>query len=86
MFSVNPTKMKNEKILKLTLEGYGYNLEKFIFPADELIMAISEAMDRARLDQAGEAIKRIQERTKRVGSFYANEETTYNLIKKLNPY
>lgn len=75
--------MKNEKILKLTLEEYGYNLDKLIYPVDGLVMAISEAMDRARLDQCDKIVKKIQERTNRVGIFYADSEKTYNLIKKL---
>jgi hypothetical protein len=74
--------MTNKKILILTLEEYGYDLSKLIFPVDGLVLAISEAMDRARLDQADIIIKTIEERTKRVGMFYANEEKTYSLIKK----
>ena len=76
--------MKNEKILKLTLEEYGYELDELIFPADGLIMAISEAMNRARLDQCDKAIKRIEQKTTRIGMFYANEEKTYKLIKKID--
>jgi hypothetical protein len=75
--------MENKKILKLTLEEYGYELDKLIFPADGLIMAISVAMDRARLDQCDKVVKKIEQRTNRIGMFYANEEKTYNLIKKL---
>lgn len=75
--------MKNEKILKLTLEEYGYNLEKFIFPVDGLIMAISEAMDRARLDQADIIVKKIKTRTLRTGMDYADSEAITKLIKKL---
>ena len=36
----NKMEMKNEKILKLTLEEYGYELDKLIFTANGLIMAI----------------------------------------------
>lgn len=75
--------MKNEKILKLTLQEYGYELENLIYPADGLIMAISEAMNRARLDQCDKIVKKIEQRTHRIGMFYANEEKTYKLIKKL---
>lgn len=75
--------MENKKILKLTLEEYGYELDKLIYPVDGLVMAITEAMDRARLDQCDKAVKNIEQRTKRIGMFYANEEKTYNLIKKL---
>lgn len=75
--------MVNKKILKLTLEEYGYELDKIIHPVDGLIMAITEAMDRARLDQCGKVIKKIEQRTNRIGMFYANEEKTYNLINKL---
>lgn len=75
--------MKNEKILKLTLEEYGYDLGKLIFPVDGLVMAINEAMNRARLDQCDKIIKKIDERTNRLGMFYANEEKTKKLIKKL---
>ena len=75
--------MENKKILKLTLEEYGYELDKLIFPDAGLIMAISEAMDRARLDQCDKVVNKIEQRTNRIGMFYANEEKTYNLIKKL---
>lgn len=51
--------MKNETILKKTLEEYGYDLEKMIFPVDGLIMAISEAMNRARHDEYGKVLKNI---------------------------
>jgi hypothetical protein len=43
--------MTDKKILKLTLEEYGYDLTKLIYPADGLIMAIVEAMDRARRNE-----------------------------------
>ena len=49
--------MTNKKILKLTLEEYGYELDKLIYPVDGLVMAISEAMDRARIDQCNKVIK-----------------------------
>ena len=75
--------MTNKKILKLTLEEYGYELDKLIYPVDGLIMAISEAMDRARIDQCNKVIKKIEQRTSIIGMFYANEEKTYNLIKKI---
>lgn len=75
--------MENKKILKLTLEEYGYNLEDLIFPVDGLVMAISEAMDRAKIEQCNKVCKKIEDRTKRIGMFYANEEKTYNLIKKI---
>lgn len=75
--------MDNKKILKLTLEEYGYELDKLIYPVDGLIIAISDAMDRARLDQCNKVVKKIEKRTNRIGMFYANEEKTYNLIKKL---
>jgi hypothetical protein len=75
--------MGNKKILKLTLEEYGYQLDKLIYPVDGLLMAISEAMDRARLDQCDKIVKKIEQRTNRIGAFYANEEKTYDLIKKL---
>ena len=70
-------------MLKLTLEEYGYSLDNLTYPVDGLIMAISEAMDRARLDQCDKIVKRIEQRTNKAGMFYANEEKTYNLIKKL---
>ena len=75
--------MDNKKMLKLTLEEYGYSLDNLTYPVDGLIMAISEAMDRARLDQCDKIVKRIEQRTNKAGMFYANEEKTYNLIKKL---
>lgn len=54
--------MENEKILKLTLEEYGYELDKLIYPVDGLVMAISEAMDRARFDQLEQEIKKIKKK------------------------
>jgi len=75
--------MINKKILKLTLEEYGYDLGKLIFPAEGLIMAISEAMDRARLDQCDKIVKNIEKRTNKIGMFYADEEITKKIIKKL---
>ncbi len=51
--------MTNNKILKLTLEEYGYDLKDIIFPSEGLKMAICEAMDRARHDQA-EIIRKLK--------------------------
>lgn len=52
--------MTNKKILKLTLEEYGYDLSKLIFPSNGLVMAITEAMDRARRDQCETIKKKAQ--------------------------
>lgn len=38
--------MTARKILKLTLEEYGYNLKDLIYPKEGLEMAIVEAMNR----------------------------------------
>ncbi len=38
--------MKAEKVLKLTLEEYGYKLSNLIYPSNGLGMAIEEAMQR----------------------------------------
>jgi hypothetical protein len=75
--------MGNKKILKLTLEEYGYDLSKLIYHDYGLVMAILEAMNRARLDQCDKIVKKIEQRTKRIGMFYANEEKTKKIINKL---
>lgn len=75
--------MGNKKILKLTLEEYGYNLDELISPVDGLLMAILEAMDRARLDQCDKIVKKLNQRVDRVGMFYVNDVNTYKIIKKL---
>jgi hypothetical protein len=40
--------MTDRKILKLTLEEYGYNLSDYITPSNGLEMAILEAMKRSK--------------------------------------
>jgi hypothetical protein len=49
--------MTNDKILKLTLEEYGYDLNDIIFPSEGLKMAIYEAMNRARHNQVEIVVK-----------------------------
>ena len=75
--------MTNNKILKYTLEEYGYSLEDIIFPSEGLKMAIEEAMNRARCDHAEKVIKEIEKRTEKIGMFWANEEKTKSIIKKI---
>jgi hypothetical protein len=75
--------MENKKILKLALEKYGYKLDDSTIFTNSLIIPVLEAMDNARLDQCNKVVKKIEQRTNRIGMFYANEEKTYNLIKKL---
>lgn len=75
--------MTNRKILKLTLEEYGYSLDKLIFPSDGLKMAIEEAMNRARYDHAEKVVKEIEKRSLKIGFFDADSERATNIIKKI---
>jgi hypothetical protein len=75
--------MTNNKILKSTLKEYGYDLNDIIFPSEGLKMAICEAMDIARYDQAEIIIKNIKKKTEQGGFFDADSEKAKKIIRKL---
>jgi hypothetical protein len=75
--------MTNNKILKITLEEYGYKLKDIIFPSEGLEMAITEAMDRARYDHAEKVVKEIERRSLKIGFFDADSERATNIIRKI---
>ena len=62
-----------ENINVVLLEEYGYQLDKLIYPVDGLLMAISEAMYRARLDQCDKIVKKCL-----IGTF--NLKNEYNML------
>ena len=72
--------MKDEKILHNTLEEYGYDLKKLIFPAEGLINAICEAMERSRRDHAENVIKNIK---KLNTATWADSEKVEKIIRKI---
>jgi hypothetical protein len=75
--------MTNNKILKTTLEEYGYKLKDIIFPSEGLEMAITEAMDRARYDHAEKVVKEIERRSLKIGFFDADSERATSIIRKI---
>ena len=75
--------MTNNKILKITLEEYGYKLKDIVFPSEGLEMAITEAMDRARYDHAEKVVKEIERRSLKIGFFDADSERATSIIRKI---
>lgn len=73
--------MKNSKTLRLTLEEFGYDLDKLMFPINGLESAICEAMDRAKLEHA----EKIAKKLKSITPIYTDSEKAQQIILKLKP-
>jgi len=71
--------MKNETIIKKVFKDFG---EDFEYLTGSQILAIEECMLLARQDKANRVIKEIENRTNKVGCFWANEERTKKIILK----
>lgn len=71
--------MKNETIIKRVFKDFGENFNDL---TGSQLLAIEECMLLARQDKANRVIKEIENRTNKVGCFWADEERTKKIILK----
>lgn len=71
--------MKNETIIKRVFKDFGENLNDL---TGNQLFAIEECMLLSRVDKANKIIKEIENRTNKIGHFYADEERTKKIILK----
>lgn len=71
--------MKNSTILKKVFKDFGESIDDL---TGNQLIAIEEAMQTARQDKADKIIKEIENRTNKIGCFWADEEKAKNIILK----